>query len=74
MKTMYVSTKSEVTKAMVAYLVNDLCDVYSVRLSCNCEPGHNRRSGALAIQEGTLICKIIKCKGCVRREAEHGTV
>jgi hypothetical protein len=66
MKTIFVNLKSEVTSAMVEYFLNG-CDTYRVRLSCNCEHGHNRRSGVLAIQGDTVVCKIIRCKGCAKQ-------
>lgn len=69
METIYVNLKSEVTRKM-----NDLflagCDTYRVRLCCNCQHGQNRRSGVLAIKGDTVVCKVIRCKGCVNRELE----
>ena len=73
MMTIFVNKKSEVTDIMVKYFLNG-CDTYRVRLSCNCEQGHNRRSGMIAIQDDQVVCKVIRCKGCAGKEEDHGNL
>ena len=73
MKTIYINLKSEVTGAIHLYQGTGH-EVYGVRIECGCTEGNNRRSGMIALKNDILVCKVIRCKSCVRKEVENGSI
>jgi hypothetical protein len=73
MKTTFVNLKSELTLYKVFMEGDETKEVYRTRLNCLC-PDNNRRNGLLVLQKNVLKYKVIRCRACTRREAEHGNI
>jgi hypothetical protein len=73
MKTKYYSKRFGMTyDAMTA--VEFGCTAYRTRLECECEEGRNRRDGILLTANDVVICKLVRCKACAKKEAQNGKV
>jgi len=73
MKTIYVNTNYELTVTKLGYEFKGM-ETFRTRTTCGCMHKDNRRNAVIAVQGDTVMYKVIRCRGCVRKEAEHGTI
>lgn len=69
MKPVFFSRKSEMTH----FAETAGGEIYRTRLSCLCGT-NNRRDGIIILSGEILTCKLIRCRTCAGKEAQHGTV
>lgn len=68
-RSIFMDTRSELTSCKNAAEQNG-CEVYRIRINCNCRAPFNNRSGIITIRGDKVISKHVRCRQCRKGGAQ----